>query len=247
MERAAFPSTRWSLVRRAGGGRDGALGPEAREAFSELCGAYWYPLFAYLRRSGRDAAEAADLVQGTFVSLLERASLEGVAESGARFRGWLLGALKHHAADEHRRANAVKRGGDVAHFPLDVEAAEGRYARELEGGADPAALFERAWAREVLAQGLERVGREYHEAGRGLLFDLLRPALVGEPVDREGAARALGMTAVALRVALSRLRARYRDQLVQEVRDTIGDDADLGSEVSALLLALGHENSAEGP
>lgn len=242
MENTAFPQTRWSLVRRAGGQLEG----DAQVAFSELCGAYWYPLFAYLRRNGRPQAEAADLVQGLFVSLLERGNLESVREGGARFRAWLLGALRHHAADIGRMDRAAKRGGEVQHFPIEAGEAESRYSREPASGEDAAALFERAWAGEVLAQGLVRVEAEYHASNRGLLYDLLRPSLVGEEVDRIGAARALGLTTVALRVALHRLRARYRDQLVQEVRDTLGDEGDLGSEVSELLRALGVEENRDG-
>lgn len=242
MENEVFPSTRWSVVRRAGG----QPGGESSAAFSELCGAYWYPLYAYLRRSGRNQAEAADLVQGLFVSLLERGNLESVKEEGARFRGWLMGALRNHSVDVVRKERAVKRGGDVYHFSIDVGEAEDRYAREPVQGEDAAALFERAWANEVLAQGLLRVEAEYRDSNRGPLFDLLRPTLVGEDIDRIGAARALDITPVALRVALHRLRARYRDQLVQEVRDTLGDNQDLGSEVSELLRALGVEENGDG-
>jgi RNA polymerase sigma factor (sigma-70 family) len=242
MENEVFPSTRWSVVRRAGG----QLGSEASAAFSELCGAYWYPLFAYLRRSGKSQDEAGDLVQGLFVSLLERGTLESIQEEGARFRGWLMGALRNHSVDIVRKERAIKRGGDVYHFSIDAQEAEDRYAREPASDEDPAALFERAWANEVLAQGLLRVEAEYRDSNRGLQFDLLRPTLVGEKIDRIGAARALDMTPIALRVALHRLRARYRDQLVQEVRDTLGDDQDLGSEVSELLRALGLEENGDG-
>ena len=145
----AFPDTRWSVIQRA----KGALDDEAAAAFDELCGAYWYPLFAYLRRGGTKPEEAADLVQELFVSLLERQSLDRLQPEGARFRSWLLAALRHHVQDARARERADKRGGGRAHFPLDLECAEGRYTGEPAEPRDPAALFERAWAVEVLARG----------------------------------------------------------------------------------------------
>jgi len=235
----AFPDTRWSVIQRA----QGALDDEARAAFDELCGAYWYPLFAYLRRKGSGPEAAADLVQGLFVSLLERQSLDRLEREGARFRTWLLTALRNHAHDARARELADKRGGGRAHFPLDLEDAEGRYAAEPAELVDPAALFERAWAVEVLARGRARLAAEYRDSGRSSTFDLLAPTLEGEPVDREGAARHLGLSPVALRVAVHRLRARYREQLVAEVRDTLGPDEEPGGEVSALLEALGADFS----
>jgi DNA-directed RNA polymerase specialized sigma24 family protein len=234
-----FPSTRWSVIHRAGGELDDG----ARAAFDELCGAYWYPLFAYLRRSGTPAQDAADLVQGLFVSLLERQSLEGLERDGARFRSWLLGALRHHTQDVRAHDRADKRGGDRPHFPLDLEDAEGRYRREPATPEDPAALFDRAWAGQVLARGRARLDAEYRESGRGTTFDLLAPTLEGEAVDREGAERMLALSPVALRVAVHRLRTRYRDQLVEEVRDTLGPGEEPGTELNALLEALGADLS----
>lgn len=229
---AAFPPTRWSLIQRARGGLEG----ESRAAFDELCGAYWYPLFAFLRRSGTEASEAADLVQGLFVSLLERGSLDGFDEEGARFRSWLLVVLRNHARDAHARASAQKRGGDVVQFSLDVEGAEERYSKEGDG--DPAQVFERAWAQEVLRRARRRLEDEYASSNRSTLFGLIAPTLDGEEVDRTGVERAMNMTSVALRVAIHRLRGRYREHLVEEVRDTLGPDEEAGAELNALLEAL---------
>ncbi len=237
-----FPSTRWSVIHRAGGDLDDGT----RSAFDELCGAYWYPLFAYLRRGGTPREEAADLVQGLFVSLLERKSLDKLEREGGRFRSWLLGAMRNHVRDARDHAHALKRGGGRVDFSLDVAGAESRYQLEPASLDDPAALFERAWAREVLEQGLARVEAEYRASNRGMTFDLLRPTLVGEELDREGAGRALGLTSVALRVAVHRLRSRYRDQLVAEVRDTLGPDEAPGEELAALLKALGDDFLAGG-
>ncbi len=234
-----FPSTRWSVVRRAGG----LLDPEANEAFDQLCAAYWYPLFAYLRRSGTSPDDAADLVQCLFTSLLERGSLEGLEEEVAPFRSWLLGALRHHVQDARARASADKRGGGRPVFSLDLEDAEGRYGTEPAVLSDPAALFDRAWAVEVLARGRERLAAEYASSGRGNAFTVLAPTLEGETLDREGAARALGLSPVALRVAVHRLRTRYREQLLEEVRDTLGPGEEPGTELRVLIEALGAEFS----
>ena len=238
----AFPDTRGSVIQRA----KGALDDEAAAAFDELCGAYWYPLFAYLRRGGTKPEEAADLVQELFVSLLERQSLDRLQPEGARFRSWLLAALRHHVQDARARERADKRGGGRAHFPLDLECAEGRYTGEPAEPRDPAALFERAWAVEVLARGRARLEAEYRDSGRGPTFELLAPTLEGEPLDRVGAARVLGLSPVALRVAVHRLRGRYREQLASEVRDTLGPDEEPGGELAALLQALGADFSPSG-
>ena len=236
-----FPSTRWSLVRRAGD-----TGPEARAAFDELCGAYWYPLFAYLRRSGTSTEDAADLVQGLFTSLLERGSLGSLDEEGARFRSWLLAVLRHHVLDARAREHADKRGGGQPVFSLDLEDAEGRYGHEPADLSDPAALFDRAWAVEVLARGRVRLAEEYASSGRGNTFTVLAPTLEGEPLDREEAAGALGLSKVALRVAVHRLRTRYQEQLLEEVRDTLGPGEEPGTELRALVEALGGESSPLG-
>lgn len=147
-----------------------AGGEEGRASLEELCRAYWYPLYAYLRRSGRDSGEAADLVQGLFTSLLERGSPEDIRAEGGRFRAFPLGALRNHASDERDRARAQRRGGGRPPIPIDSVEAESRF--RLEPG-DPEAAFERQWAREVLARALAALREQYGGDGRGELFAAL--------------------------------------------------------------------------
>ena len=120
MTESRFASTRWNLVQLAGGENS----PEGRAALEELCSRYWYPLYAFLRRSGRAPEEAADLVQGLFTSLIERESLGGADRDLGRFRSWLLGALNHHVADVYKHKQALKRGGGHAIVSIDVDLAE---------------------------------------------------------------------------------------------------------------------------
>lgn len=238
-----FPTTRWTLIAHSTG--DGSS--DAREAFGELCGAYWYPLFAYLRRKGEPADRAADLVQGLFVSLLQRESLDTVDRERGKFRTWLITALQNHASDVRDHERALKRGGGAAHFPLDVEDAEGRYLREPADVTDPQALFDRAWAEEVLRQALDRVRDEYRDRGRASTFELLSPTLEGEELDREGVCHALRLSPVALRVAIHRLRGRYREQVLAEVADTLGPGEEPGREAALLMEALGQPESPLRP
>jgi len=236
MTEARFHTTRWSLVARAGDAREELR----RDALEELCRAYWYPLYAFLRRDGRGPDAAADLVQGLFASLLERDSLARLSSEGGRFRSWLLAALVHHAKDERAREQALKRGGAARHVPLDRQAAETRYRVELADPRPAADLFQRAWALAVLERALARLRAESAARGKGALFEALAGFLrAGEHQPRAAeVGPRLGLSPVAVRVAAHRLRGRYRELLVDEVRETLGDDLDPGEELRELLAAL---------
>ena len=238
--RAAFDTTRWSLVLRAGGA--GATGREARE---ELCATYWYPLYAWLRRSGEDAHAAADLVQGFFAELLARGDLEGLEEAGGRFRSFLRVALRRHATRVRESERALKRGGAVAHVGLgfDAEDAERRYAREPAHGETPERLYDRAFALELLAATLASLRAEETAAGRGERFARLEPFLSGEPPAGGHAALAaeLGTTTNALELAVTRLRRRWRAALTAAVARLVERPQDVEDEFARLLAAL------EGP
>lgn len=242
---ATFHTTRWSTIRAAG-----AEDPiAAREAREQLCRAYWYPLYAYLRRRGETADDAADLVQGFFAGFLARGDLARVDEAGGRFRSYLLVALRHHASHERERAGALKRGGGVRHVPLgpgggaglfDAGDAESRYLREPSTDETPERLYERRFATALLATALAGLRAEEHERGRGELFARLEPFLQGDPPEGGYAtlAEELGQSAGALKVAAHRLRQRWRRRLVEEVAAVVERPQDVEQELRELFLAL---------
>lgn len=216
-----FPTTRWSLVRAVGSGDDEA----ARRALDELCEHSHRPIYVFLRRAGHAPDDAADLTQGFLARLVEKRDVAGADPSRGRFRAYLLGALKHFVANERERAAAAKRGGGRAAVPLDeVEAWVTRTSRD----DDPAAAFERRWALELLERALDRLADEQRHAGRGDVFDVLRPSLTAAGDDAthaELAARA-GLSPGAVKVAMHRLRRRYGELLRLEIASTV-DDPDL--------------------
>jgi len=232
-----FHTTRWSVVRGAG-----HAGAEARrEALEALCSSYWYPLFAYLRRAGREPDRAADLVQGLFARLLAGEGLKTVEPQGGRFRAWLLVALRNHERDLLEQEGAQRRGGGRAPVSIDALGGERRYEIEAPRAEQPDAFFERTWARQVLENARLNLKAEYERDGRGAVFETLGAILrTGEgPPEREELAKKLGLSSVALRVAVHRLRSRYRVAVLEEVRSTLGEDVDPGSELDHLLQAVG--------
>jgi RNA polymerase sigma-70 factor (ECF subfamily) len=234
-----FLTTRWSLVRRAGD-EDPA---RARAALEELCASYWYPLWAFARRAGLDAHAAEDLVQDFLARLVARDALARLAPEGGRFRSFLRVALRNHIASARASERAERRGGGAVRRFVDLDEGERRLAAETPDPATesaPERAFERAWALEVLARALGALRREYEADGRGALVETLLPALQGEdgPALRAAARERLALEPGALRVALHRLRARFRERLVAEVRETVDDPAEVEAELGALLGAL---------
>lgn len=225
---ASFATTRWTLVLAAGEGTDRALG--------ELCTLYRTPLLAHARRRGLSPADAEDTVQGLFASLLRRASLGSATPERGRFRTWLLGAFEHHLADEQARARALKRGG---HSP---RASDSEAALAVHPSPEPApdAAYDRAWALALLETATRRLRDEHAHSGRAAWFDTLAPALAGRTADAPHAdlAAHLGLTEPALRVALHRLRQRYRQILRDEVAQTVASPEDIDAELRHLLNAL---------
>jgi RNA polymerase sigma-70 factor (ECF subfamily) len=236
----SFLTTRWSLVARAASPAE----PVARGALEELCGAYWWPLYAYLRRRGIDGERAADLVQGLFAELLAKGRLAQADPERGRFRGWLLAALKYHVAHEDERERAEKRGGGARLLPLDPDEADRRWSLASGSELDPERTFERAWAVSVLDQALARLERRCATEGKAELFAALKPALAGDP-DAEGlrelGAR-LGMSEGAVKVAAHRLRQAWREAVRAEVASTLDDLRDLDDEIRALFAALGGDS-----
>lgn len=231
-----FATTQWSLVLQAGRG-EGAL---AKASLERLCRAYWLPMYAYVRRRARDAAEAQDLTQEFFARLLEKNLLAIATPERGRFRSFLLISLKHFLINEHDRACAQKRGGGRQLLALDWQAGEERWQREPIDHADPDALFERQWALAAIESALARLSDEWNAAGKSALHARLLPFLT---CDADGqtyaeAAAELGLSAVAARQTVSRMRKRYRELLRAEVASTLDEGEDVEAELQRLFAAL---------
>ncbi len=232
-----FPTTRWSVIVLAGSRAPTA---ECEDALASLCGTYWYALYAFARRWGYEAEDAKDLTQGFFARLLEKNFLREFDRERGRFRTFLLAAFRHYTANEHRRAEAQKRGGGHATLSLDFGDAEGRYGREPIDDQTPERIFERRWALTVLDRALDRVARQY-TAGRRAWFDRLRCFLTSAPGDLafRQIARELETSEGAVRVAVHRLRRRFREALQAEVAETVADARETDDEIQFLIAAVG--------
>jgi DNA-directed RNA polymerase specialized sigma24 family protein len=232
-----FPATRWSLVIRA---RDQGE-PKAAEALAELCKVYWKPVYAYLRGMGNSAHDAEDLTQGFFAMLLERGSFTQVEAGKGRLRSFLLVALKRFAANEHERAIALKRGGGVAHVALDAGEAEEAFFVEPASETTPELLFERQWALTLLDTVLAKLRTEYEKGGRGPVFDALKDRLSadGDGTTLSQIGEGLGMNEGAVKVAVFRLRQRYRRLLKDEITLTVDSPEEVNDEIMHLFRVFG--------
>jgi RNA polymerase sigma-70 factor (ECF subfamily) len=243
-----FHTTRWSVVLRAGGrsaaaggAAEGPAREDAAEALARLAATYWFPLYAYARRRGLDRDDARDHTQGFFALLLERDDIARATPERGRFRSFLLTAFQHYLANEAERARAAKRGGGRAPLSIDARDADSRLALEPADPETPEKAFERAWARALLARTIESLRTNYAARGKAELFDALREHLIGgaEGTPYAELAQRLGHGEGALRVAVHRLRARYRAELRREVADTVADAGDVEDELRRLFDALG--------
>lgn len=232
-----FATTRWSLIAAAAD----VDAPEARQALADLCAAYWFPIYAYVRRRGHDRHAAEDLTQAFFARLLEKNDLATADRGRGRFRSFLLTACQHFLANRHDHDVALKRGGGLSHLTLDFDSAEGKFNREPMASHDSAErLYERRWAVELLDRALTELRAEYVESDRTNLFEVLKPTLSGGPSSGyDVLAERLGMTVGAVKVAVHRLRQRYRDRIRDVIGRTVADPTDVDDEVRDLFAALG--------
>jgi RNA polymerase sigma-70 factor (ECF subfamily) len=233
-----FETTQWSLVLAAGQGGGSAA---AEQALARLCSLYWYPVFTFVRRRGYATEDAQDLTQGFFARLIEKGDLGAADRSRGRFRSFLLAACQHFLANERDRAFAQKRGGGRAPLSIDVAAAEARYERALAHSETPERLYDRQWCLTLLDGVFEAMRAEYAATGRAAVFDRLKEFLTaGEDAGTHAdAARELGTSAGAVKVAVHRLRRRFREELHRRVADTVGPDQDVEDEIRCLLETLG--------
>ncbi|MFM2141710.1 MAG: hypothetical protein RLZZ476_254 [Verrucomicrobiota bacterium] len=225
---SSFHDTRWTLVSRSRGSDT-----QASAALSELCEAYYAPVVAFLRREGREEDAARELAHDFFAKLLAGGAIEGAKPERGKFRSYLLGALRHFAADQRDKAIAAKRGGGLQPAELDDEM--------IDFAADkPDAEFDRQWALTVLARSLSRLEAEMVADGKKAHFDALKPWLTAEAdsTPQTVAAEKLGLSVEAVKVAVHRLRKRFREAVKAEIAQTVSDSSDVREELDALMAAL---------
>lgn len=218
-------------------GKDSAQGASALE---ELCGTYWYPLYAYARRQGKTAPDAQDLTQQFFGVFLEKKYFSLANQDRGRFRSFLLGSFKHFLANEYHRSRAAKRGGGYAFVSWDEAEAEKHYANEPACEMTPDKLFEQAWAFTVLQKVMETLRGEYARAHKAEMFAAVEIFLTSQKSDLtyKDIGERLSMSESAIKMTVSRLRQRYGELLRREVAQTVTDPASVEEELRHLLSAL---------
>jgi RNA polymerase sigma factor (sigma-70 family) len=232
---AMFTTTHWSVVLEAQG-----ESAAAQEALEKLCRTYWRPIYSFIRRQGIGPADAEDLTQGFFASLLEHRNLDAVRKEQGRLRSYLLGALKFFLGEERRRAMAIKRGKGQRLIPLEELRAADRIGVEPADPATAEVIYERRWASTVLERALTLLQNEYQRAGNTNLFDSLKQLLPGEPdaPSQKDVAAQLGMTENAVRQAFHRFRQRYQSLLREEIANTVATPGDIEDELRHLIAVV---------
>jgi RNA polymerase sigma factor (sigma-70 family) len=236
---AQFGRTQWSVVLAAAGKRD--LLP-AEQALEKLCRVYWLPLYTYIRRQGESPHDAQDLTQEFFARLLEKDFLGSVDQTKGRFRSFLLAALKHFLSNQRDRARAQKRGGGQKLLSLDFSGAETNIGIQPADEQTPDKAFEKRWALTLLEQSLARLRREYTDRGSQELFEQLKTTLTegrGGVAYAELATR-LGMTEASVKMAVHRLKQRYREVLRAEIAETVAQESEVEDELREVFRALSH-------
>jgi len=233
---AQFATTHWSVVLAA---RDGHS-PQSAEALSQICRDYWYPLYVYVRQRGYGPHDAQDLTQEFFARLLKRNFLRAIQRERGKFRWFLLSAVKRFLASEWHRQHAAKRGGHQLLISLDDEAAESRYCLEIADQTTPDKLFHQSWAVTLLEHAQVQLQREYAGSQRARVFETLRVFLSGDraPISHAEAGAALGMSEGAVKVAVHRLRCRYRECLREQIAHTVSTPGEIDEEIQQLFAVF---------
>lgn len=229
----AFSPTRWSVVQKAG--QAGSM--EGQKALSDLMEAYWPPLFRFIRRRSHTKEEAEDLTQGFFLLILEKNVVAQADRERGKFRTFLLSALTHYLANQHDYKNRLKRGGGAVILPLEFDRAGTRVVIDPADPRTPEAAFEQEWAETLLARVIDRLSREYSDAGKAALFQELKTYLVEDKgsVAYELACARLGVPLSTLKSAIHRLRRRYGEILRDEIAQTVDTPAEAEEELRHLL------------
>ncbi len=234
--RGYFATTHWTVVLGVGDSDT----TQTRAALEKLCHTYWYPLYAYVRRCGYSPEDAQDLTQEFFARLLERKWVERADPQRGRFRSFLLGVFKHFLADERDKMRAQKRGSGIKPIPLEVAGAETRYQWEPPDNLTAEKIYEKRWALALLENVLARLRREYEADGKEVLFAKLEACLTKAraAVPYHALGKELQMSEGALRMAVHRLRTRYRQLLRSEIADTVLSGEDVEEELRHLFRVL---------
>jgi RNA polymerase sigma factor (sigma-70 family) len=235
LNRRRFETTQWSLVIAAAN----STASNAESALAQLCEIYWFPVYAFIRRTGASIDDARDLTQAFFLKVLEKGYLKDARAERGRFRTFLLTAVRHFLANERDAARALKRGGGAEHLPLEFDDGERRYQLEPADQQTPEHLYERHWALTVMDRGMARLAARYTDAERRRTFHALRPLLIEQDVAAyAGTAAALGVTEGALRVALHRLRRSYAASLRDVIAETLDREDEIDAELEHLLAVV---------
>ncbi|HEV2207813.1 MAG TPA: sigma-70 family RNA polymerase sigma factor [Verrucomicrobiae bacterium] len=234
-EAATFRTTHWTVVLAAKEGKGSAA-----EAVAALCSSYWYPIYAFIRRTGASPHEAEDLTQEFFCRVLQREWLGNVHPAGGKFRSFLLRCVKNFLANERDKVLAQRRGGGRAPVPLEREDAETRYMFEPADPITPDMVYERQWVFELLERTVESLRSEYAKTNKLDWFEQLRGFLPGgrEELSRAEMAQKRGLSANAIDVAIHRLRQRFGAVLRQKVAETVSCEAEVDEEIRHLMSVL---------
>jgi RNA polymerase sigma factor (sigma-70 family) len=231
---AQFTQTHWSVVLSAAGRQNPS---QAAQSLEKLCSLYWRPLYAYIRRQGVDPHDAQDLTQEFFLRLLKKDFLNAVDQGKGRFRSFLLAALKHFLSNERDRARAQKRGGGQSPLPLDFAGEETHLSFQPADNITPEILFERRWATTLLEQALARLRRDYASQGKEPLFEQLKTTLTEGRGSLAYSAQAasLNTSEAAVKMAVHRLRQRYRECLRAEIAQTVATTGEVEDELRHVM------------
>ena len=233
IEAARFATTRWSIVNSAS--HDSS--PESRIALESLCQAYWFPLYAYVKKRVATIEEANDLTQAFFERLLDKNYLADADSERGLFRSFLLTAFKHFLSKEWAKARAQKRGGGKIVWSLDFQQGDSRISHEPTSGFTPEQIYEREWAMTLLARVMDRLQSEHEEAGKSKQFELLKSFIIGQYSEQtySDVAESLGSSEAAMKMSAHRMRRRYRELLRDEISHLVATPEDIDEEIHNLF------------
>lgn len=233
----SFQTTRWSMILDLKEGSE----EDRHSALEGLARNYWFPLYAHVRRKGLGHTDAEDRVQGFFAQMLARDAFEMANADKGRFRTFLLSSFDNYLKNEWRRDQAEKRGGGEKHLSIDHEDFSERYERDtIDSALTPDRAYNRQWAENVIQLVLERLERNYRDAGKEALFTAFKPFLIEHKgaVPYAEVAENVGMPVNSVRTAIHRFRQRYARAFREEIAHTVDDPEDVENEIRELLSAL---------
>jgi RNA polymerase sigma-70 factor (ECF subfamily) len=235
---AAFQTTHWTMVLRAGETQSDS---SAQKALSNFCEAYWPPLYAFVRHRGHASPEAQDLVQGFFAHVLEQNTLSRADREKGKLRTFLLGSFQNYLFNEYDRARTLKRGGGKQILSIDELLPEAEASMMQTMHLSDSAAYDLVWASNIVKRAWQYLESAFEAEGKTEWLEVLRPFVAGggkTPLNQEEAAEKLGVPIATLRTWLSRLRQRYREALRSEVASTVSDPSEVDQELHYLYQIL---------